>query len=395
MGRIFDTMDLDYIETINLEVAAHHCLRYIRQNINLEEAIAKGVEEEGKNEQFSISPERDTRYNQNSIVRNTEFFESITTNNPPIDKASQDYFVASESPLNKKKSNLDYTYQPKKESSRDNDFRLKKVHSNDIGQELQKSLIEPEIERNYSISLMRQKSHTIKTESLKELQRKFEMSKFLLKTMLNAIFFTSKYLPTIVRIFLKIVGQRYEKYAKVNGKFYKKSKDKEELNEKSRIKHEVHRLQVDVLASKWLVYSLFVNPDQSGLIVNRPLDKLRDTFVKFSKIFVYSLRGNQPYNTEESFIVLFKNFMGQHAKNSRNFMRSVVNINIDHYLPREDKTKYNNESILDVYCISEYMSQSIMPQFFKSKDMEESENLILDEAVGKYLKTSNLFLNYL
>ena len=387
MGRIFETMDLDYIETINLEIAAHHCLKYIRQNINLEEAIAKGVEEEAKNDQFSISPERDTRYNQNSIIRHTEFFESISTNNPPIDKASQDYFVAAEPVMNKNKSDLSYTYQPKKENPRNNDWRSKKVQSNDIGRELKETLIEQEVERNYSISLMRQKSHTVKTESLKELQRKFEMSKFLLKTMLNAIFFTSKYLPTIVRIFLKIVGQRYEKYARINGKFYKKSKDKEELNEKSRIKNEVHRLQVDVLASKWLVYSLFINPDQSGLIINRPLDKLRDTFVKFSKIFVYSLRGNQPYNTEESFVILFKNFMGQHAKNSRNFMRSVVNINIDHFLPSEDKTTYNNESILDVYCISEYMSISVMPQFLKLKDYEESENLIVDEVAGKLSKS--------
>lgn len=263
---------------------------------------------------------------------------------------------------------------------------------------------EPLMDRSYSISEMRIQSVAEKTKKLKNLQNKFEHSKMLLKTILNAIFVTPKYIPTIIRIFLKIVSELYEKHSKINNSFYNKNSDSARSEElKTKTKSEIHRLLIDILATKWLVNSIFVSPDKSGLIINRSIKPLADIFLKFSKVFVYTLRGriSLKNKSEENFMILFNNFIEEQHKNSKNFMRSVLNINTSNITPKGIKTEkfeefavsqqkrtFSQNLLIDILCISEGLIHKIFYSY--AAQLDNIHHSKLQNAVKTI---GNLFLN--
>ena len=223
---------------------------------------------------------------------------------------------------------------------------------------------------------------------------------------MDALFVTQKYIPMIIRIFLKAVSELYQKHTKINSNFYTKNNTDQSSpspsRESSKIKSELHRLLVDIIASKWLVTAIFLNPDKSGLIVNRPVDKLQDLFMKFSKIFVYSLRGLSASKNaqEEHFMQLFGSFIEEQNNKGRKFIKSVLNISIGEIVPkgiRGDKIdefnivmhdrKYQENPLIDVFCISEGLVHKLFYSFSSQKT--NIQNSKLENAIktlGKYSK---------
>jgi hypothetical protein len=234
---------------------------------------------------------------------------------------------------------------------------------------------DPNLNRHYSISELRMTGAADKAKKLKDLHQKIEHSKLVLKTILNALFVTPKYIPSIIRIFLKIVSELYEKHIKINNSFYNKTNELTSSDSaKAKMKSEIHRLLIDILATKWLVNSIFMCPDNSGLINNRSVQPLSDIFSKFSKVFVYTLRGKTSSKnaSEESFMILFISFIEEHHKNSKRFMRSVLNINTNDIIPKGIKTEkfeefavftqkrtYSDKKLIDILCISEGLIHKI------------------------------------
>jgi hypothetical protein len=265
------------------------------------------------------------------------------------------------------------THRPRGNTDLD---RLGKLHS-EANEIFRDSLNgdDPNLNRHYSISEMRMTGAADKAKKLKDLHHKIEHSKLVLKTILNALFVTPKYIPSIIRIFLKIVSELYEKHIKINNSFYNKTNELTTSDSaKAKMKSEIHRLLIDILATKWLVNSIFICPDKSGLINNRSVQPLSDIFSKFSKVFVYSLRGRTSSKnlSEESFMVLFNSFIEDHNKNSKRFMRSVLNINTNDITPKGIKTEkfedltvfiqkrtYSDKKLIDILCISEGLIHKI------------------------------------
>ena len=342
MSRIYETIDLDYLETINLEEAAYHCKNFIDKNITNEEIESR---EEDRNSGFS---NRDGSESNKNEDRESELFQCIFEGNN--EKDSNSNIEVDAVPRNRSHQNPIRQHQFAKSPTnkrRDDELDLKlagKLYS--VIEEDKNNMLEGENNRSYSISMMKTNSSDDKTLDLKDLQQKFELTKFFIKTILQAIFVTPKYIPTIIRIFLKIVSDLYEKHSKINSSFYCKIENQQTSeSDQRKTKNEIHRLLIDIIASKWLVNSLFIYPDRAGLIINRPIEKLRDLFIKLSKIFIYSLRGRTTVKNiqEESYIIMFSNFIDQHIKNSKRFIRSVLNINTENIIPRTVKDELLSE----------------------------------------------------
>jgi len=255
--------------------------------------------------------------------------------------------------------------------------------------------IEYDNKRTYSISQMNYETQEEKSNRIQELQQKLELSKFLLKTILDALYVTPKYVPTIIRIFLKMVSELYEKHSKINAKFCFKDSDNKNLSDtekKIKLKSEIHRLLVDIIASKWLVSSLFIHPDKSGLIINKSIEKLSDILIKFSKIFVHSLRGKVSSKniSDENFMIMFDSFIKDHHKSSRNFVRSILNIKTDHLIPPVIKTEddylmaptkreYSKSSMIEIFCLPEGIIHKIFYSYVGQ--LNNIQNSKLENAV--------------
>jgi len=193
-----------------------------------------------------------------------------------------------------------------------------------------------------------------KAKDTKELQDKLYFSKFIMKTILNSLFVAHKYIPMIIRIFLKAVSELYQKHISINSSFYNNAKDGKSADpnarENHRIKNKLQRILIDIIATKWLVNYIFINPDKSGLITSRPISKLSDLFLKFSKIFIHSLRGPSlsKSSSEEQFMELFSGFIEEQHKHGRKFMKSVMNISIGDIIPKGIFTEKQEEFILSI-----------------------------------------------
>lgn len=375
MSRIYETIDLDYLETINLEEAAFHCKNFIDKTQATTETESR---EEDRSSGFS---NREGSEPHRTEDRESELFQRIFESSNQIDGTGN--LETEEIPRNRShQAPIRYHNFAKSPTNRrrDDDFDLKmagKLYST-IEEDKNFNTLNEEQIRTYSISMMKSNSNDDKTPDLKDLQQKFELTKFFIKTILQAIFVTPKYIPTIIRIFLKIVSDLFEKHSKINSSFYCKIENQQTSeSDQRKTKNEIHRLLVDIIASKWLVNSLFIYPDQAGLIINRSIEKLRDLFIKLSKIFVYSLRGRstQKNTQEESYIIMFSNFIDQHIKNSKRFIRSVLNISTENIIPRNTnsdtqsdsasnlKREYKKSSLTEILCISEGLIHKLFSSY--------------------------------
>ncbi|CAI2372473.1 unnamed protein product [Moneuplotes crassus] len=360
MGKIFEKLDLDYLETIDLEDAAFN-LKLFQKKGSTE------VEEDQSNREFDI---------MSSMASSRKDSENSNT--------ESDFIL----PLHKVKSTNEgrptskLPYQLSQNLELDEDSKFLDIPGNQA------------YHRTVSISDAKGYSEKDILKKIKDLKDKLDFSKLILKTILNALYVTQKYVPMIIRIFLKSISELYQKHNRINCAFYNKSMADQSDNSGARdgfkIKNELYRLLVEILASKWLVNSIFIHPDHSGLITNRRILKLNDIFLKYSKIFIHSLRGPAPgKNTmEESFMTLFHNFIEDQHKHGKRFVKSILNISIGEIIPKGIRTdqcdefnqnihlrKYRESPLLDVYCISEGLIHKLFYSYSSQKDNIKNSKL--------------------
>lgn len=307
MGKIYETLDYDYLETIDLEASAFECKAYM--DYMKSDRESRDISDGGS---FNDSSRRDSE----------ESFDEFIIPSSPVKKGGFVYEEQKTSKNTSRATNLPSSPRMVQKSRLPiNEPAMHKRHSNIIDIK-NSNFFEKDDFRKFSIALAPDdETDEQKLKRIKNLQQKFELCKLTLKTLLEAIYVTPRYIPTIIRIFLKIVSELYEKHSKINSSFYSQSSDlsKNSDNGKSKIRNEIHRLLIDILATKWLVNSLFLTPDKAGLIINRPIQKLQDLFLRLSKVFVYSLRGklSSKNPSEEIYMTLFSSFIEKHYKNSK------------------------------------------------------------------------------
>jgi hypothetical protein len=70
MSRIYETMDLDYLETVNLEEVGYHCKTYIDRRVQMVENASKETED------ISIIIGQ-TDSHEDTSIDNSDFYDSV------------------------------------------------------------------------------------------------------------------------------------------------------------------------------------------------------------------------------------------------------------------------------------------------------------------------------